>query len=57
MGAEHLVELNYKSNPITWLPVRPVVQWFVQPGFDPAQTVVVARFGTKDHPLGLIQPA
>jgi carbohydrate-selective porin OprB len=30
LGAEHLVELNYKSNLTPWLLMQPVVQWFVQ---------------------------
>jgi carbohydrate-selective porin OprB len=48
LGAEHLVELNYKSNLTPWLLVQPVVQWFVQPGGNPTrQTVVVAGFRTK----------
>jgi carbohydrate-selective porin OprB len=42
------VELNYKSNLTPWLLVQPVVQWFVQPGGNPArQTVVVAGVRTK----------
>jgi hypothetical protein len=37
LGAEHLVELNYKSNLTPWLLVQPVVQWFVLPGGNPTR--------------------
>jgi Carbohydrate-selective porin, OprB family len=47
-GAEHLVELNYKSNLTPWLLVQPVGQWFAQPVGNPTrQTVLVAGFRTK----------
>jgi hypothetical protein len=48
LGAEHLVELNYKSYLTPWLLMQPVVQWFVQLDGNPTrQTVVVAGFRTK----------
>jgi hypothetical protein len=57
LGAEHLVELDYKSSPTLCLLVQPVVQWFVQPGATPPARPSGRRLSPEDPRLNLIQPA
>ncbi|MFT4112057.1 carbohydrate porin [Silvibacterium sp.] len=48
LGAEHLVELNYQTQPAPWLLLQPVAQWYVNPGGNSnRESVVVLGWRTK----------